>query len=536
MYTISKEILLSDLKNAKKCFIKRKLNEDERLKIIDKLEEEIFLYRKRFRGLSIEDFKYCSYRDLERFSSSQYLSEKLRKQIIKLKKTKRLEYFIGDLKYSAKYYPELNEILDLKNVSIMYLDMDLKELYKKSKSNKYIITKEMINDLFKYVKSEYIPVYSHKLLDFLIKNQIIGKKQKIYNEGYYFKDIVSCQLTENEIQKHKEVWKLNERMQTGLISQTEKNRLKKLKSKNFGRIKLYNEENFDFRLIESLENFNECYKEQIYYFIKKPNLSIDNKNLKKEVENISINDLKKLSYEELCAKFEKIVFLITDDLKKEILELLKKKKKLKYKRLKKAHYFPQLNEISFLCDSEIYFLDKCLFKMFEKHEKLSDILSGIFGGDLFISELKKMICDDVFCKFSKFFNEIIIFLMDKKIIDARYTFSMCDEDDDDDFEIWGLMPISYIFNEDLIKNQEVWYLQDRIKQGLATEYEKKLLKLLKTATLNKFSQNECGIIEVLDEDEDGEDIKEKITSQEEFDNHYKHTNFFFITKPRLYFD
>lgn len=224
------------------------------------------------------------------------------------------------------------------------------------------------------------------------------------------------------------------------------------------------------------------------------------KSVREKSKNLRVKDFECFNFEELKETIENLYLFLPKEVKDEVTYLLEEKKIEKYPFLKKACYFPELNNIDFLSEEEILKLDKILkFPNTDKITKVRLNVSKIFE---ILDERENEL---------KILEDIIRFLLDAEIIEKEYIIdcgmqSICNYD------------VVYIAESELSKYKRIWKLRKNTEAGICSEKEKKELEAYN-------EQNDADLII------QGYEERFIIKNQDEFDKCCIGHNYVFIKKP-----
>lgn len=120
-------------------------------------------------------------------------------------------------------------------------------------------------------------------------------------------------------------------------------------------------------------NIEEIKKYNHDFFIEQEELERKEKKLKEINNNISIDAVNNLNYEDLKELIEIMSYKINDEIKLKLREILSKKKIEKYPQLNEVHYFPEINKIGWLTKEKKMNIDKTLSKRSIKMDYISSL-------------------------------------------------------------------------------------------------------------------------------------------------------------------
>lgn len=239
------------------------------------------------------------------------------------------------------------------------------------------------------------------------------------------------------------------------------------------------------------------------YSSKQKELNDMESKIKKEANNLSIEDLQKYSYEELIYIKNKIFPYLDIFFTLEIEKLINKKMIEKNPALGKAHYYCELNKIDFLTKEEILNLDNLLKN---KSSNIKPCVRNFL--EVFIDRTDK--------ETKQLSKEIIKFLLSEKIIEKEYVLGCnCEEDIDYKFKCFK----EYIPKSKLDKHERAWEINKKYLDGTITKEDEKELSLL--------CEKGYGYIYISCNKE-----SIQIENKEEFNKHIKNVNFLIIKKPK----
>lgn len=112
---------------------------------------------------------------------------------------------------------------------------------------------------------------------------------------------------------------------------------------------------------------NEILKENIEFnnwkTVIENSIKYKQESIKELNENLNLEEFKTLSYENAKNIFSQIRWNLESNLVKQIESILQQIKEETYPMLKKAHFYPVINNIEFLTDKEKHNLDELLYKL-----------------------------------------------------------------------------------------------------------------------------------------------------------------------------
>lgn len=208
---------------------------------------------------------------------------------------------------------------------------------------------------------------------------------------------------------------------------------------------------------------NEILEKNKIYSQWKEEVELQLKNKKDEIHElnsqIDFNEIEKLGYEKAKELFEVIKNnLHYKEQRPKFVELLERLKEIEYPQIKKAHYYPLLNEIDFLSEDKIKILDTTLYK-YKKNWNINNRNWNLFGAITYDQEVV---------------DKIIKFMLDKDMLSTKYILTCpCGEESEEISEQKYLNMKKYFDIEkrfktdDVSEEEENWYEDfDAYRQGV----------------------------------------------------------------------
>ncbi len=116
-------------------------------------------------------------------------------------------------------------------------------------------------------------------------------------------------------------------------------------------------------------------------------------DLKEAVSKLNISEFEALDYEDMKAVMPCLKYHITKDMEARVMEIYENKRQERYPELKKAVYYPELNQVDFLSEERIKKLDELLCQ-FRTGCYVQSRLTDIYGrDDLLCEKLYDFLCD-----------------------------------------------------------------------------------------------------------------------------------------------
>lgn len=209
-----------------------------------------------------------------------------------------------------------------------------------------------------------------------------------------------------------------------------------------------------YEILEENRKYSK-WKEEIDLDIKRKQSEIYGLN-----KNINFDEIKELGYEKAKELFNEIKYNLNyKEDRPRFEKLLEELKEMAYPEIKKAHYYPILNEIDFLDEEKIRILDSTLYR-YNKRWNISNRNWNLFGDITYDQEIV---------------DKIIEFMLEKDMLSKKYILTCpCGEESEEISEEKYLNMKKYFdiesrFKTDNVsKEEEDWYEDfDVYKKGVS---------------------------------------------------------------------